>query len=143
MMEDYLEHKKREAALQMLFALELGDAQQPEELASLLKKQLKLGKPVVDEVAVFVARVWEKKSTLDQWIIKQSVSFDFHRVTPLEKSILRLALYEAVWDKLEMSIVLSEAIRLSKKFSSEKAYTYLHGMIDQTYASIKEHPLCC
>jgi len=48
----------------------------------------------------------------------------------VEKSILRLAIYELKYKKLEKAIVINEAIELSKRLASDSAPKFINGVLD-------------
>jgi len=49
----------------------------------------------------------------------------------VEKSILRLAAYEIIFEALDKPIVINEAIELSKKLASDTAPRFINGVLDK------------
>ena len=49
----------------------------------------------------------------------------------VEKSILRLAIYEILFEDLPKAIVINEAIELSKKLASDGAPKFVNGLLDK------------
>ncbi len=49
----------------------------------------------------------------------------------VEKSILRLAIYELMFEKLDKGIVINEAIELSKRLASDGAPKFVNGLLDK------------
>jgi len=49
----------------------------------------------------------------------------------VEKSILRLAAYEIIFEALDKPIVINEAIELSKKLASDTAPRFVNGVLDK------------
>ncbi len=49
----------------------------------------------------------------------------------VEKSILRLAVYEILFENLQKAIVINEAIELSKKLASDGAPKFVNGLLDK------------
>ncbi|RXK03848.1 transcription antitermination factor NusB [Arcobacter sp. CECT 8989] len=49
----------------------------------------------------------------------------------VEKSILRLAIYEIKFKGLDKAIVINEAIELSKKLASDGAPKFINGVLDK------------
>ena len=49
----------------------------------------------------------------------------------VEKSILRLAIYEILFEDLQKAIVINEAIELSKKLASDGAPKFVNGLLDK------------
>ncbi len=49
----------------------------------------------------------------------------------VEKSILRLAVYEILFESLQKAIVINEAIELSKRLASDGAPKFVNGLLDK------------
>ena len=49
----------------------------------------------------------------------------------VEKSILRLAVYEILFEDLQKAIVINEAIELSKRLASDGAPKFVNGLLDK------------
>jgi len=49
----------------------------------------------------------------------------------VEKSILRLAVYEILFEDLDKPIVINEAIELSKRLASDAAPRFVNGVLDK------------
>ncbi|OUR72970.1 N utilization substance protein B [Arcobacter sp. 31_11_sub10_T18] len=49
----------------------------------------------------------------------------------VEKSILRLAVYEILFEDLDKPIVINEAIELSKRLASDTAPRFVNGVLDK------------
>ena len=64
-------------------------------------------------------------------IIKNNVSnYEIDRIYKVDLSILVVAVYELKFDKsTEQNIVINEAIELSKKYSTDKSYSFINGVI--------------
>ena len=48
----------------------------------------------------------------------------------VEKSILRLAIYEILFESLDKPIVINEAIELSKRLAGDNAPRFVNGVLD-------------
>lgn len=49
----------------------------------------------------------------------------------VEKSILRLAVYEILFESLDKPIIINEAIELSKRLASDGAPKFINGVLDK------------
>ncbi|RXJ83903.1 transcription antitermination factor NusB [Arcobacter sp. CECT 8985] len=49
----------------------------------------------------------------------------------VEKSILRLAVYEILFENLDKPIIINEAIELSKRLASDSAPKFINGVLDK------------
>ena len=60
--------------------------------------------------------------------VKQGTISDIGSV---EKSILRLAVYEILFESLDKAIIINEAIELSKRLASDGAPKFINGVLDK------------
>ncbi|AXH15571.1 transcription antitermination factor NusB [Malaciobacter mytili] len=49
----------------------------------------------------------------------------------VEKAILRLAVYETLFEKLDKPIIINEAIELAKRLASDNAPKFINGVLDK------------
>ncbi len=49
----------------------------------------------------------------------------------VEKAILRLAVYETLFETLDKPIIINEAIELSKRLASDNAPKFINGVLDK------------
>jgi len=116
--------RSRDKVLQTLYELELGG----EELKEVLKnhsseKSNKFYKEILNGVS-------ENLEAFDD-IIKQHVDRPIQQLDVIEKNILRIALYEHKKKELDSSIVINEAIRMSKKYGSVEGYKLVNAVLDK------------
>lgn len=122
--------KMREMVLQLLFALELGGSAEA-ELIPLIMKELMVSKRHVRAAYEKAHLIWQQRSSLDQKIGDVSANYAFERIKTVEKSVLRLALYELLTDKeVSEKVIISEACRLTAKFSAPEACAFVNALLD-------------
>ncbi len=133
--------KFREIVFQLLFSFDMGG--DPEaELIPFLMRELQVAKRQVSAAYVKAKAVWEKKEELDQAITRHSRDYSLERIKTVERSVLRLALYELLLEKeLSRKIILSEAHRLARKFSALEGAAYVNAVLD-SLETIHESALC-
>jgi transcription antitermination factor NusB len=74
---------------------------------------------------------WENLQQCDQLITASTLKWQFGRLSPVDKSILRLSVYQLKFcPDVPPKVVINEAIELAKKFSSEKAPSFVNGVLD-------------
>jgi transcription antitermination factor NusB len=74
---------------------------------------------------------WENLQQCDEFIIASTLKWQFGRLSPVDKSILRLSVYQLKFcPDIPPKVVINEAIELAKKFSSEKAPSFVNGVLD-------------
>lgn len=122
--------KFREVVLQLLFSFEMGsDAE--EELIAYLMQDLKISRKSIREASKRAHSIWQARTFLDPWIAGQSRDYAFERIQPVEKNVLRLALFELLIEKEgNRKVVISEALRLVSKFSTPEGATFVNAIVD-------------
>ena len=74
---------------------------------------------------------WKNLQQCDELITASTIQWQFARLSPVDKSILRLAVYQLKFcPDIPPKVVINEAIELAKKFSSEKAPSFVNGVLD-------------
>lgn len=86
-----------------------------------------INKKIVEEQAI---GIFEKLEELDNLIQKNSESWSISRIDKVDLTILRLAIYEILFEENIPNVVaINEAIELSKEYSSEKAYKFVNAVL--------------
>ncbi len=74
---------------------------------------------------------WENLQQCDQLITASTIKWQFTRLSPVDKSILRLAVYQLKFcPEIPPKVVINEAIELAKKFSTDKSGPFVNGVLD-------------
>lgn len=122
--------KIREIIVQILFSFEMNGCEK-EDLISVLMHEVKVSHRFLNQAFEKSKLIWEKKDEIDQKITAASQEYDFSRIGIVEKSVIRLSLFELFYEKmLAKEIIISEAIRLNKKFSTKEGSHFVNAIID-------------
>ena len=122
--------RARELAMQGLYQL---DIQGPEGLAPLDEffSEADSDDSVCKLASEWTKGTWTNLQQCDQLIISSTLKWQFGRLSPVDKSILRLSVYQLKFcPDVPPKVVINEAIELAKKFSSEKAPSFVNGVLD-------------
>ncbi len=80
----------------------------------------------------------EKLTFIDEAIANAAISYDFSRIPRIERSILRLGVYEILCSpEIPGKVALSESIRLTRKFASPEGATFVNAVLDAIYKGEK------
>lgn len=71
----------------------------------------------------------EKQEAIDEIISKNSHSWKIDRISKVDLAILRLAILEITELKTPRKVVVNEAVELGKKYSTEKSYQFINGLL--------------
>jgi N utilization substance protein B len=129
----------REAALQMLFALEVaaesasaGPSARVEQVIASFWRETPgdpEGRAFADQVVRGVAEHYAK---LDEAIEAASQNWRLSRMTRVDRNVLRLGAWELLFsDEAPGAVVLDEAVELAKKFGTEDSGAFVNGVLDR------------
>lgn len=83
-----------------------------------------------DEVIVLANGICEKSEELDGVISRFSNKRAVERIPKINLAILRLAIYEAVYDeKVPVNVAISEAVALAEKYAQEPDIAFVNGIL--------------
>lgn len=78
-------------------------------------------------------------ATIDEQITEHTKSIPFNQIALLEKNILRIAVYEMLYQSQEevpMKVAMNEAIELAKNFASDGAAKFVNGVLGSIYEEL-------
>ncbi|MCH9630638.1 MAG: Transcription antitermination protein NusB [Chlamydiia bacterium] len=126
--------KLREATLVALFSSKFADP--TTDLLPLVMEQLKLSKKNALAALERSFLVQEKVEELDILIDKYALDYEVERISSVEKAILRLAVFELLFDDdVPEKVAIAEAVRLARKFSTPESGGFVNGVLDGIYNS--------
>jgi len=133
-----IRRKARELAIQVLFSLDFGE-NNPEQAFELICTNFNANKKAKDFSKELVLGVWENIDKIDETIRKASKNWRLERMSKVDRSILRLATYELLFrNDIPPKVSINEAIELGKKFGNGSSYSFINGILDAVYNSIKK-----
>ena len=92
-----------------------------------LDEQLREAKPYSRELAEAVEAT---RDELDQLIAKHSKGWALDRIAPLEKNVMRVALYEALNEEdVPVEVAIDEAVELAKEYCGADAPGFVNGIL--------------
>lgn len=77
------------------------------------------------------------RETIDAQIRKHLKNWDFHRLAPVDRNVLRLAIYEMLHrEDIPPVVSINEAVDIAKKFSTEDSGKFVNGILDRVHAEV-------
>jgi N utilization substance protein B len=132
-----LRHKSREFALQMLFEWDM-TRQETRRVEQNFWKTAR----AADSTRKFANQLFEgavsQADATDALVVKLSENWRLERLAAVDRSILRLGIYELKFGTAPPKVAIDEALELAKKFSSEEAPAFLNGVLDAALKSLGE-----
>ena len=84
---------------------------------------------------------WENLAACDELISASTIKWQMSRLSPVDKSILRLAVYQLKFcSDVPTKVVINEAIELAKKFSTVQSSSFVNGVLDAIVKKIACKP---
>ena len=74
---------------------------------------------------------------IDANISQQSDSWRLDRMAIVDRNILRVAIYELMETETPKSVVINEALEVTKRFSAPDAVSFVNGVLDAVCTSIE------
>lgn len=136
-------HLSRSIVLQTLFEWDLNNIEK-QELKEVLRRNVEEFASGSSDMA-FMERlldgVLQKKKELDLVIEKAAPEWPIDRISPVDRNVLRLGLYELLFaDRSEVpaKVAINEAIELAKQFGGENSSRFINGVLGAVYKEIGE-----
>ena len=128
-------------AVQMLFQSDLGGSPLPQIFSSFDPAgqpdgggQGAAGRQTAEAYAYgksLVRGTLEHREEIDRLIREQAEHWRLERMPVVDRNILRLAVYEFLYETdVPKLVVLDEAIELAKRFGSEQSGRFVNGLLD-------------
>ena len=135
-------HRSREAALQVLFALDLRRAKEESEPQA---------QEVFDEVAAhfemqeaakafakeLVCGTAEHAEAIDASLREAARNWRLERMAVVDRNVLRLATYELMYSDTPVAVVLDEAVRMAKRFGDDPSPRFVNGVLDGVARAVR------
>jgi transcription antitermination protein NusB len=132
--------KARECALQMLFAADVAGAA-PEEVLRTYWAQL--GEPETENAARdfatrLAAGTLAHLDALDERIRSRAEHWRIPRMAIVDRNILRLAVYEFLYEPTPRTVAINEALEIARRFSTYEATQFINGILDAIKRDLDE-----
>ena len=132
--------KARECALQMLFAADVADAA-PEDVLRLYWVHLDDAE-VEDSAREFATRLAQgtlaRIESLDERIRSRAEHWRIPRMAIVDRNILRLAVYEFLYEPTPRTVAINEALEIARRFSTYEATQFINGILDAIKRDLDE-----
>jgi len=92
--------------------------------------------PAYREFAVDIFKgVCARQEEIDALIAKHAQNWELERMAAVDRNIIRLAAYEIIaMPKTPISVIIDEAVEISKKFSTRDSSKFVNGILDKLKA---------
>lgn len=122
----------REQVFKLLFRIEFNDeAEMPQQVQMFFEQEEKpVGESEREEIQDKYARILQKKEELDKMLNEKATGWNVSRMGKVDLTILRLALFEMLYDdKIPVSVAINEAVELAKRFGQMDSPGFVNGVL--------------
>jgi N utilization substance protein B len=122
--------RARELALQLLYQYELTDAP-PEEMQAGFEEWAGAGEGVRSFADLLLRGTLERLGEIDEELVRQTTHWRLERLAAVDRNILRLAMFELMYESdTPSAVVIDEAIEIAKKFGAKDSGRFVNGVLD-------------
>ncbi|MFV0364703.1 MAG: transcription antitermination factor NusB [Suipraeoptans sp.] len=123
--------EQRELIFKIVFAREFNDEQDPDIRLEVLEETLlKADENVQSYIKDKANNIIEKLVEIDKLLNEKTTGWKTARMNKVDLSILRVAVYEILWDEdVPIKVAINEAIELSKVYSGNDGPGFINGVL--------------
>jgi transcription antitermination protein NusB len=119
----------RRLAMQALYQAESAGIDINESLKNIFSSEQELVPATVSFAQQLSREAWACRNESDKIITELAIDWPLDRIGKVDRSILRLALFELKAKETPASVVVDEAVELAKKYSSPEAGKFINGIL--------------
>lgn len=129
MKEDITRHQAREIAVQFLYQMDINQNSIEDNLANLKEEYPELN--LTDSFVIdLIYGVNEELDEIDKKVDDNVKNWKIKRMAKVDRNIIRLALYEMLYQSdIPPAVSINEAVELAKSFSNEKSAKFVNGVL--------------
>jgi N utilization substance protein B len=124
----------------MLFAADFADAV-PEEVLQTYWAELddsEVEQPAREFATRLAAGTLSRLESLDERIRSRAEHWRIPRMAIVDRNILRLAVYEFLYEPTPRTVAINEALEIARRFSTYEATQFINGILDAIKRDLDE-----
>ena len=121
----------REQAFKLLYSLEIQkDINEAEQIDLYLESNNIKDEEAVSYIKDAIFGIDKNKKDIDEKIVQNLKSnWKLERVSKIDLTILRLAIYEIKYKDLPYKVAINEAVELAKKYGEDTSKNFVNGIL--------------
>lgn len=132
-------HLARTIAMQTLFSWDFNGCRQ-DNLGGLIEQNFRQFAPKFDDhgfVKSIINGVMANRGEIDAYITKYATEWPLDQITIVDRNILRIGVYELVFDKdIPAKVAINEAIEIAKTFGGESSGKFVNGVLGAIFKEL-------
>lgn len=129
-------HLSRTIAMQSVYEW---DFRHQENLQDIVARNINIYRDDTDKEFVIrsVEGIKKHRSEIDDKIVSVAPEFPIEQISNIDKAILRLAIYELIYNsEIPAKVAINEAVELGKTFGGENSYKFINGVLGTIYRNM-------
>ena len=121
----------RKLAFKLQYSLEIQKVEnKKEQIDTFIESNEITDKGAVEYIEDAILGIEKNEETINN-LIKENLKSDWkiERVSKIDLSILKLAIYEIKYKELPFKVVINEAVELAKKYGEETSPKFVNGIL--------------
>ena len=94
----------------------------------------------IDEAWMLLCRAWGTHAESDEILARHARRWELSRLALVDRNILRMAAYELLSRTAPPKVIISEALRLAREFSTAESPRFVNGVLDAVLRELAGHP---
>lgn len=119
----------REAVISLLYAYDIGNEDIRKFAVSILE-QRKIKNAQLEFALNLFDGVIANLKIINEEIISVLKSWEYSRIGVIDRCIIKLGVYEIIFTKLDIAIIINEALEISKILGSDNTARFVNGILD-------------
>lgn len=137
-MSNLSRREARETVLGLLFESEFRADESSTEIFAISREDREIPADAYVEKAYFA--ICEHREEIDAMIGNHAKGWKTSRLSKLSRSILRLAVYEMMYEtEIPYSVSINEAVELAKKYDEDRARPFINGVLNSVKDELENH----
>lgn len=121
----------RETAFKLIYSLEIQKPEQIEEQIELFYESNEIeneeAKKYISDVILGIEK--NKEQILKEIEKNLKEEWKLSRISKMDLSILKLAIYEIKYNEIPYKVAINEAVELAKKYGEDKSKNFVNGIL--------------
>lgn len=120
----------RELTFQLLYQIEIQKEIEEETIEIFCENNEIENKEAIKYISDIINGIEENKDKINEMISKNLKSdWKIERISKINLALLKLSIYEMVYNQLPYKVAINEVIELAKKYGDESAPNFINGVL--------------
>ena len=119
----------REQVFKIVFQKEFHTAEDLKDQAEIYLEENDIEKKAAEEILAKCLNIFDKIEELDADINERTENWKTTRMSKVDLSLIRLALYEMRYEDMPKGVAINEAVELAKKYGTDSSSGFVNGVL--------------